>query len=142
MNEPLPLVGPESPFAVLGIPPTLDLAAVKRAWFRALARHPPHQDPDGFRRLRAAYEALLRPGGLAMAFAASPIDAAAALAAFSDRFEARIARAAEDARRSGAGAEALARFIEVTSRLGFAEALAAYGFDITNAGSEVPGAPA
>src|SRR5439155_9465721 len=48
----------ESPFQVLGIAPTLDLGAVKRAYFAALTRHPPHADPEGFRRLRAAYEPL------------------------------------------------------------------------------------
>ena len=37
----------EGPFAVLGIAPTLDLGAVKRAYFAALPRHPPHADPAG-----------------------------------------------------------------------------------------------
>jgi len=125
MNEPLPLVGRVSPFAVLGIPATLDLGQVKRAWFRALPRHPPHQDPDGFRRLRAAYEELTRPGGLAMAFAASPIDTAATLAHWNERFEARIVRLTEDARRAEADSTVIARFVDATSRISFAEALAA-----------------
>ncbi len=51
----------EDPFAVLGIAPTLDLGAVKRAYFAALPRHPPHADPAGFARLRAAYDALQSP---------------------------------------------------------------------------------
>jgi hypothetical protein len=126
MNETLPLVGRESPFAVLGIPATLDPGQVKRGWFRALARHPPHQDPEGFRRLRAAYEALTRPGGLAMAFAASPIDADAALARWNERFEESISRATEEARRSEADSALISRFVDATSQLAFAEALAAF----------------
>jgi hypothetical protein len=127
MNETLPLVGRESPFAVLGIPATLDLGQVKRAWFRALSRHPPHQDPDGFRRLRAAYEQLTRPGGLAMAFAASPIDTAAALAQWNQRFEAAVAEAAEQARSSEADALVIARFVDAASRITLSEALTVFG---------------
>ncbi len=52
------------PFDVLGIAPTDDLSAVKRAYFSALKVHPPHSDPAGFRRLRAAYDTLLKPGAL------------------------------------------------------------------------------
>ena len=124
MNETLPLIGRESPFAVLGIPATLDIGQVKRAWFGALSRHPPHQDPEGFRRLRAAYEALTRPGGLAMAFAASPIDLAATLAQWNERFGAAIARHGEAARRSEADAAVIARFVDTMSRITFSEALA------------------
>jgi hypothetical protein len=51
-------------FAILGIAPTTDLTAVKRAYFSALKLHPPHADPEGFRRLRDAYEALSKPGAL------------------------------------------------------------------------------
>jgi hypothetical protein len=38
-----------------------DPAAVKRAYRRALADHPPDTDPDGFRRIREAYELLRDP---------------------------------------------------------------------------------
>jgi hypothetical protein len=124
MNETLPLVGRESPFAVLGLSATLDLGKVKRAWFSALSRHPPHQDPEGFRRLRAAYEELIQPGGLAMAFAASPIDSAATLAKWNERFAAAIARHAEDDRRSETDSAVIARFVDTMSRITFSEALA------------------
>ena len=63
-----------SPFAALGIAPTLDAAAVKRAYFQQLALHPPHQDPQGFQRLRSHYEVLQQPGRLAAAYLESPLD--------------------------------------------------------------------
>ena len=65
---------PDGPFAVLGVAPTLDGATVKRAYFAALARHPPHQDAEGFQRVRSAYEALSSPGALAAAYLASPMN--------------------------------------------------------------------
>lgn len=46
------------PFRTLGIEPTLDRASIKRAYFGELQRHPPHADPEGFRRIRDAYEQL------------------------------------------------------------------------------------
>lgn len=48
--------------AALGIDAAeVDAAAVKRAYRRALAEHPPDTDPDGFRRIRDAYELLRDP---------------------------------------------------------------------------------
>lgn len=38
-----------------------DAAAIKDAYRRALAGHPPDTDPEGFRRIRAAYELLRDP---------------------------------------------------------------------------------
>jgi hypothetical protein len=55
-------------FAALEMEPTADARTLKRAYFAALHRHPPHNDPEGFRRLRAAYEELLTPGRLGAAF--------------------------------------------------------------------------
>ena len=46
------------PFVVLGIEETADDAAVRAAYLRALRTSPPDRDPEGFRRIRAAYEAL------------------------------------------------------------------------------------
>lgn len=46
------------PFAVLGLDETADDAAVRAAYLRALRISPPDRDPEGFRRIRAAYEAL------------------------------------------------------------------------------------
>jgi curved DNA-binding protein CbpA len=115
------------PFTVLGLEPTLDLAAVKRAWFTALERHPPHRDPEGFQRLRRAYETLSQPGGLAAAFLASPPDVAGALAAWRARFEAPLTRAAESLRAQRVGAESAAHLVERCSRLGWGEALEVFG---------------
>lgn len=61
------------PFAVLGIAPTLDPAVVKRGYFAALTRHPPHVDPEGFRRIREAYEVLRGDGLRAAHLAAAPV---------------------------------------------------------------------
>jgi curved DNA-binding protein CbpA len=46
------------PFAVLDLKETADDEAVRAAYLRALRTSPPDRDPEGFRRIRAAYEAL------------------------------------------------------------------------------------
>ena len=126
MSETLTLLDDESPFAVLGITPTLDPGKVKRAWFAGLARHPPHDDSAAFRRLRSAYEALTRPGGLVLAFAASPIDSVAELARWNDRFAAAVASAAEEAEQANTKAMAVTRFVERLSKLTLVEAITAF----------------
>jgi curved DNA-binding protein CbpA len=47
-----------NPFAVLGLEETADDEAVRAAYLAALRTSPPDRDPEGFRRIRAAYEAL------------------------------------------------------------------------------------
>ncbi len=51
----------EDPFSVLGVDVQADEAAVRDAYRAALRFHPPERDPEGFKRLRAAYEALRDP---------------------------------------------------------------------------------
>ncbi len=46
------------PFAVLGLEETADDEAVRAAYVHALRPAPPDRDPEGFRRIRATYEAL------------------------------------------------------------------------------------
>lgn len=46
------------PFAVLGLDDTADDAAVRAAYLQAIRTSPPDRDPEGFQRIRAAYEAL------------------------------------------------------------------------------------
>ena len=87
----------ESPFAALEIAPTLDLGAVKRAYFAALQKHPPHSDPPGFKRLRAAYECLNTPERLATAFLEEPLDTEATRQAYRQRFDQALAEAAKQA---------------------------------------------
>lgn len=62
-----------SPFVVLGLAPTLDPGRIKQAYFAMLAEHPPHADPDGFQRIRAAYEAL-HGAGLHQAYLSASLD--------------------------------------------------------------------
>ncbi|HUK66431.1 MAG TPA: J domain-containing protein [Anaeromyxobacteraceae bacterium] len=109
-------------FQELGMAPTLSLAEVKRAYFKRLQKHPPHADPDGFRRLRAAYEALLAPRGLASAFVDAPFDAASEHAAWRQRWEGPMRQAADRVRRQGEGFLAVRRFVETVSHLTLAEA--------------------
>lgn len=53
-----------SPFAVLGLDPaSCDEAAVKAAYARLVRQHRPDRDPEGFRRIRDAYEACRSPFG-------------------------------------------------------------------------------
>ncbi|MDY7229685.1 J domain-containing protein [Hyalangium rubrum] len=118
---------PDEPFAVLSMTPTLDLSLVKRAYFAALARHPPHQDPKEFQRVRGAYEALTRPGGLAAAYLASPVDVKKLASEARERFDALLVKAAQVASAERAGQEVLARFVERCSRMGWEEALRVCG---------------
>lgn len=78
------------PFAILGLAPTRELGAVKRAWFTALPKHPPESDPEGFRRLRDAYEQLSTPAGLTAAFASAPLDLEVVRAQYAARFDTAI----------------------------------------------------
>jgi hypothetical protein len=116
---------PRGPFALLGIAPTLDLAAVKRAYFAALALHPPHQDPEGFQQVRGAYEALMRPGALAAAYLTSPVDVRGLAGQARARFDAALRKASEAASATRTGAEAVARLVEQCSRMPWDEALQA-----------------
>ncbi|HEX2678912.1 MAG TPA: hypothetical protein VHM19_19810 [Polyangiales bacterium] len=43
---------------LLGVEPGQDAATVRRAYLRKLKQHPPERDPEGFKRLRDAYEQL------------------------------------------------------------------------------------
>ena len=47
-----------SPFAVLGIEETADDEEVRAAYLAEVRRSPPDRDPEGFRRIREAYEAV------------------------------------------------------------------------------------
>ncbi|QRO01351.1 J domain-containing protein [Archangium violaceum] len=117
---------PEEPFAVLGLAPTMDPVAVKSAYFAALARHPPHQDLEGFQRLRRAYEALTRPGGLAVAYLTSPVDVQKLARDARERFDAPLEKAAVVALAARTGAETVARWVERCSRMSWDEALRAF----------------
>lgn len=52
----LPL--PENPYQVLGLERTASEAEVKQAYFTLVREHSPERDPEGFKRIRAAYEKL------------------------------------------------------------------------------------
>ena len=82
-----------SPFGILGIAPTLDLGAIKRAYFAVLAKHPPHSDPEGFKRIRSAYEALGSRGAAASLVLRSALDVEAELAALRGRHDVALASA-------------------------------------------------
>ncbi len=88
------------------------LAQVKRAYFAALQRHPPHADPDGFRRVRDAYEALSSPEALALAFAHRPIDFEAELRRWDEQFAPRAEAAAHAQVASHQSVEAARRLVE------------------------------
>ena len=47
-----------NPFAVLRIEETADDEAVRAAYLAAVRRSPPDRDPEGFQRVREAYEAV------------------------------------------------------------------------------------
>ena len=117
-----PAVLDKSPFATLGIAPTHDLAAIKRAYFTALTKHPPHSDPDGFKRIRSAYEALGSRGEVASYLLRSAIDVEAELAILRRRHDAALARAGQASAASAADIARVARFTEGLARLTLEEA--------------------
>jgi|HubBroStandDraft_6_1064221.scaffolds.fasta_scaffold161076_2 hypothetical protein len=56
-------------------PGDIDPAALKRAYRRAVAEHPPDTDADAFRRVREAYELLRDPGPRAREMLLRPVPA-------------------------------------------------------------------
>ena len=48
----------ENPYTVLGIPKNASLEVVKKAYFSLIRKHPPEKDPQGFKRIRLAYDSL------------------------------------------------------------------------------------
>jgi curved DNA-binding protein CbpA len=84
------------PFRVLGLDPTLDRAAIKRAYFAAVQRTPPHSDPEAFRRVRTAYEQLQSPSQVQTAYLQGPLDADAGLTRWEARFRARVDAACKE----------------------------------------------
>ena len=49
--------------SVLGVTEDADQAKIKKAYFRLLRVHSPENDPDGFRKIREAYDELRKNGG-------------------------------------------------------------------------------
>lgn len=48
----------EDPYEILEIAAGATEAEIKQAYFAKVRRHPPESDPEGFKRIRAAYEIL------------------------------------------------------------------------------------
>src|SRR3972149_1021739 len=49
------------PYGVLGVDSQAALDEIKTAYFALVRAHPPERDPEGFKRIRAAYEQLRDP---------------------------------------------------------------------------------
>lgn len=52
----------DNPYKVLGIERTASEAEIKQAYFALIRQNPPERDPEGFKRIRAAYEKLRATG--------------------------------------------------------------------------------
>ncbi|MGO1297046.1 MAG: J domain-containing protein [Vibrio sp.] len=48
-----------TPWQILDLAPTSDLASIKKAYKTQLKKHHPEDDPEGFQRVRAAYETII-----------------------------------------------------------------------------------
>jgi len=123
----IPDVLGKSPFGILEIAPTLDLAAIKRAYFTALAKHPPHSDPEGFKRIRLAYEALGSRGEAASHLLRSAIDVETELTLLRERHDAALAHAGQASAANATNAARVARFTEGLAHLNLEEALVLFG---------------
>jgi curved DNA-binding protein CbpA len=120
-------VSDSDPFVVLGIAPTDDLGTIKRAYFAALKRSPPHADPLGFRSARTAYETLSDPRKRALAVLRAPLppsELEQARACFQETWGTRIERARESSAREKRAQAAAKHFVERLGDLSFAEACA------------------
>src|SRR5258708_3272593 len=49
------------PYSVLGLTRQATMLEIKQSYFKLVRQYPPERDPDGFRRIRDAYEALRTP---------------------------------------------------------------------------------
>jgi curved DNA-binding protein CbpA len=56
------LLPADNPYKVLGVESNATEAEIKQAYFALVREHSPERDPEGFKRIRAAYEKL-RAGG-------------------------------------------------------------------------------
>jgi curved DNA-binding protein CbpA len=70
MTDPAPALDPH---AILGVDLGADDAAIRAAYRAAVQAHPPERDPDGFRRVRAAFEALKDPVARVEGLLAEPL---------------------------------------------------------------------
>ncbi len=52
----------DNPYKVLGIERDASEAEIKQAYFTLIRQSPPERDPEGFKRIRAAYEKLRATG--------------------------------------------------------------------------------
>jgi len=50
-----------NPYAVLGLNRTASSEEIKSAYFAQVRQHPPEREPEGFKRIRAAYDQLRLP---------------------------------------------------------------------------------
>ena len=105
------------PFMVLGIAPTLDGRAIKRAYFEAVKRTPPHVDAAAFQRLRAAYESVSDGTQLMAAYCRAALDAEGALERWNARWQARVDAACEVRRGREAALRGVEYVIERCARL-------------------------
>lgn len=119
----LPLATEEDGFAVLGIAPTLDAVALKRAYFEALKRSPPHRDAEAFKRLRRAYEELSAPGGLEAAFLFASPATDPTLEALANRWASALASAGEAVREARSRRELATAFVATFSTRTYGEAI-------------------
>lgn len=116
------------PFAVLAMTPSLDVAAIKRAYFAALQRCPPHRDPSGFQTIRAAYERLIKPGGAASALLSlPPAPEVGALLLLHEKWTARIDAARESVRVERMRRETIDAFVACLSTQSWSEVVAKHG---------------
>ena len=53
------------PYSVLGLTRQATALDIKKAYFTLVRHYPPERDPQGFQRIRAAYEALRTPAARA-----------------------------------------------------------------------------
>lgn len=67
------VAGGSDPYQVLGVPSDAGEAEIRSAYRRAVREHPPDRDPEGFERVRDAYEKVRDPAAAAYALLDAPV---------------------------------------------------------------------
>jgi hypothetical protein len=124
------MAGNQNLFDILRIAPTLDPGAVKRGYFMALQRSPPHADPAGFQRVREAYERLSCSEELYAAFMSTPPNTTLILQELHANIGQEMSRVVDAHARRNSDVSARRAVVDALSRLNLEDALRRFAGEV------------